>query len=69
LLSICGRAPVYTEKALAQFPAGTPARIAAVLKQDEDRATFFRTAVAREIKRRATSCEADRRSQRPAKAP
>jgi hypothetical protein len=37
---------------LAQFPAQTFGRIAAVLGEDEDKATFVRSSVLRELERR-----------------
>lgn len=42
----------FTEEMLARFVADTFARIAAVLRPDEDRADFVREAVERELKRR-----------------
>ena len=46
------RAREWHENMTARFPAGTFARIAAVLRQDEDRTDFVREAVERELKRR-----------------
>lgn len=42
----------YIEDMLARFAEGTFARIAALLRGDEDRADFVREAVDRELKRR-----------------
>jgi hypothetical protein len=50
-----GRPPLYPEKILVQFVPGTLERLAGVLREDEDRATFIREAVAREIQRRLPS--------------
>jgi hypothetical protein len=44
----------YPEKSLMRFVAGTAARIKAVLRKDEDRASFVRGAVEREIEARET---------------
>ena len=57
-----GRPPLYPEKILVQFEPGTLARLTDVLADDEERATFIRTAVEREIKRR------ERKGALPAKA-
>lgn len=42
----------FLENMLARFPAGTFARIKAVIVAPEDRADFVREAVDRELKRR-----------------
>jgi hypothetical protein len=47
-----GRKRINEEKANARFPAGTLARIDAVLKDDERLADFLRRAVERELARR-----------------
>lgn len=47
-----GRKLEWPEKWLGSFAAGTLARIDAVLAPKEDRRTFVREAVEREIKRR-----------------
>jgi hypothetical protein len=43
---------INDEQTPARFPAGTPARIDAVLAEKEKRADLIRNAVEREIKRR-----------------
>lgn len=48
-----GRKRINEEEAPARFPAGTLARIRAVLGEEEGQAEFIRGAVEREIKRRA----------------
>jgi hypothetical protein len=47
-----GRKKKWAEDMQARFPAGTFARIAAVLTQAEDRTDFVREAVERELQRR-----------------
>jgi hypothetical protein len=47
-----GRPLLYPEKILVQFAPGTLARLTDVLAAGEERATFIRKAVEREIKRR-----------------
>jgi len=47
-----GRPKEFSEDMRARFPLGTFARIAAVLKEDEDRTAFVRKAVERELRRR-----------------
>ena len=47
-----GRIKRFDEKALVKFPAGTFARVAAVLGPDEDRTDLIREAVDKEVKRR-----------------
>lgn len=47
-----GRPPLWSENMQARFAGGTFARIAAVLKEREDRTDFIREAVERELKRR-----------------
>ena len=47
-----GRKRINEEKANARFPAGTLARIDAVLKETERLADFLRKAVERELARR-----------------
>ncbi|EJU14121.1 hypothetical protein LH128_05163 [Sphingomonas sp. LH128] len=47
-----GRKLRFPEKREAAFEAGTLARIQAVLKDGEDRTTFIREAVEREVQRR-----------------
>lgn len=47
-----GRKKQWHEAMGAKFERGTFARIAAVLRKDEDRTEFVREAVEREIKRR-----------------
>jgi hypothetical protein len=47
-----GRKKLYSENTLARFPKGTLERIAAVLREGEDRTDFFREAVDRELRRR-----------------
>lgn len=53
----------FPEKVLQRFPEGTMERIDAVKADEEDRATFVRRAVEREIRRR------ERRTLMPKKAP
>jgi hypothetical protein len=47
-----GRKKRWAEDMQARFPEGTFERIAAVLRDGEDRTDFVRAAVEREIKRR-----------------
>jgi hypothetical protein len=47
------RAKLWHENMSGRFPKGTFKAIAAVLKPGEDRTDFVRTAVERELKRRA----------------
>lgn len=47
-----GRKQINHEQTPARFPAGTLARIDAVLDEDEGRADLIREAVERELKRR-----------------
>lgn len=47
-----GRPKQWSENMQARFPDGTFARIAAVLKDREDRTDFIREAVEKELKRR-----------------
>lgn len=47
-----GRKKRWAEDMVARFPAGTFARIEAVLEEKEDRTDFVREAVEREIRRR-----------------
>jgi hypothetical protein len=47
-----GRKKLWPERTAVKFPAGTFARVAAVLEEKEDRTDFFRKAVERELKRR-----------------
>lgn len=47
-----GRRKEFTERVLAPFRDGTLARIAKVLSGDEDRTSFIREAVERELARR-----------------
>lgn len=47
------RAKLWHEDMQARFPKGTFKRIAAVLKDREERTDFVREAVERELKRRA----------------
>lgn len=47
-----GRKRINEEAASARFPAGTLARIEAVLKEGEGQAEFIRVAVERELRRR-----------------
>jgi len=47
-----GRRKEFTERILAPFRDGTLARIAKVLSGDEDRTSFIREAVERELARR-----------------
>ena len=47
-----GRKKLWPERTAVKFPAGTFARVAAVLEEKEDRTDFFRRAVERELKRR-----------------
>jgi hypothetical protein len=46
------RPMLYAEKIIAQFPEGTLRAIAKCLLEGEDRATFLRLAVAKELTRR-----------------
>ena len=47
-----GRKQINQEQTVARFPAGTLARIDAVLKDTERLADFLRKAVERELRRR-----------------
>jgi len=47
-----GRKRINDEQTPARFPAGTLARLDAVLRKDEKRADLLREAVEREIERR-----------------
>jgi hypothetical protein len=47
-----GRKKLWPERTAIKFPAGTFERIAAVLDECEDRMTFMREAVEREVERR-----------------
>lgn len=47
------KAKGFTDKVLGRFPAGTFARIAAVLREGEDRTAFLQKAVENELKRRS----------------
>lgn len=47
-----GRLKKWAEDMQARFPEGTFRRIEAVLKDGEDRTSFVRAAVERELKRR-----------------
>ena len=53
-----GRAKRYSEDMQARFPEGTFGRIAAVLRNDEDRTDFVRAAVEREIEVRQAGARA-----------
>jgi hypothetical protein len=57
-----GRKKLWPERTAIKFPAGTFERIAAVLDEGEDRMTFMREAVEREIERREA---ADKRKRAP----
>jgi len=54
-----GRRKRWTEQMQARFEIGTFSRIAEHLKPGEDRTGFVRTAVERELKRRAGSEQTD----------
>lgn len=56
-----GRRKEFTERVLAPFRDGTLARIARVLAGDEDRTSFIREAVERELKRRERDKKRDRK--------
>jgi hypothetical protein len=56
-----GRAKRWSEDMQARFPAGTFARIEAVLRENEYRMDFVREAVERELKRRERAMAAARR--------
>jgi hypothetical protein len=47
-----GRKKLWPERTAIKFPAGTFERIAAILDEGEDRMTFMREAVEREVERR-----------------
>lgn len=47
-----GRKQINEEETMARFPAGTLARMKAVLREGEGQASLIREAVEREIKRR-----------------
>ena len=50
-----GRKQINQEQTVARFPAGTLARINAVLREAERLADFLRKAVERELRRRETA--------------
>jgi metal-responsive CopG/Arc/MetJ family transcriptional regulator len=50
-----GRKRINEEEMPARFPAGTLARLDALLNEKEKRSDFIREAVEREIKRRETA--------------
>lgn len=50
-----GRPKINEEAAPGRFPAGTLARIKAVLRDGENQSDFIRAAVAEELKRREKS--------------
>jgi hypothetical protein len=54
-----GRKRRWPERTAIKFAAGTFDRIAAVLADEEDRMTFMREAVEREIERREKAAEKD----------
>ena len=54
-----GRPKINYEQTPARFPAGTLARIDAVLDEGEKRSDLIREAVHREIKRRERKAKAD----------
>ncbi len=60
-----GRKKRWSEDMQARFPEGTFARIAAALRDAEDRTEFVRTAVANELTRRAADDTSDNRKIRP----
>ena len=47
-----GRPKLFHERAMARLVAGTLARMEAVMESGEDRTSFLRTAIEREIERR-----------------
>jgi hypothetical protein len=61
-----GRKKRWPERTAIKFAAGTFERIAAILDDDEDRMTFMREAVEREIERRERAAEKPRRNKRGA---
>lgn len=50
-----GRPLLWPDKIVAPLPAGSKARINAVLHQGEDKTDFLRTAVERELQRREST--------------
>jgi hypothetical protein len=60
-----GRRRINEEQMPARFPAGTLARIDAVLEDKEKRADLLREAVEREIGRREKAAEKDVPKKRP----
>jgi hypothetical protein len=63
-----GRRRINDEQMPARFPAGTLARIDAVLVGGEKRADLLREAVAREIERRERAAEKGAPKKRPRSA-
>jgi hypothetical protein len=59
-----GRKKRWAEDMQARFPEGTFERIAAVLRDGEDRTDFVRHAVEREIKRRQQKAQPTARKRR-----
>jgi len=59
-----GRKRINEEQMPARFPAGTLARIDAMLRPKEKRADLLRDAVARELGRRERAVETKRSSRR-----
>ena len=57
-----GRPLLYPDRMLAQFPAQTFDRVAEVLGYGEDKATFVRSSVLRELERRESAGEKRRLS-------
>jgi len=60
-----GRRRINEEQMPARFPAGTLARIDAVLEDKEKRADLLREAVEREIERRERAAEKGAAKKRP----
>ena len=60
-----GRKKRWPERTAIKFAAGTFDRIADVLTEDEDRMTFMREAVEREIERREKAAEKGALKKRP----
>jgi hypothetical protein len=56
-----GRKKRWPERTAIKFAAGTFERIAAILDEGEDRMTFMREAVEREIERRQRAAERGKR--------
>jgi hypothetical protein len=56
-----GRKKLFTERVLVPMSQGTLARIARVLRAEEERTAFFRAAIEREIKRREAKAEKAKR--------